>query len=258
MCTAIVSLDPASPVPVLLVGVRDEFVSRPWEPPSRHWPDRPALVGGRDRRAGGTWLAVDPVARRAACVLNGRGRMAPEAARSSRGELPLRMAADGKLGEPDLERFDPFHLLCAELDAVRLWSWDGVAFTERALGPGLHLVVNNGLEGRDRREGGHDDGDLHMTERLAYFRPRLAAASRPIPGAGPIAQVWGEWLGLVEGAGLSRTDPRALLPLLPLIDLGEQGVWGTTSVSLVALRADGVRYDFSPAPGDPAAWTQVI
>ncbi|RFU39238.1 hypothetical protein DZF91_23470, partial [Actinomadura logoneensis] len=72
MCTAIVSVDPASPVPVLLVGVRDEFIDRDWEGPGRHWPDRPGLIGGRDLRAGGTWLAVDPAARRAATVLNGR------------------------------------------------------------------------------------------------------------------------------------------------------------------------------------------
>ncbi|MFC6936356.1 NRDE family protein [Actinomadura yumaensis] len=45
--------------------------------PGHHWPDRPGLVAGRDLRAGGTWLAVDPVAPRVATVLNGRGRMAP-------------------------------------------------------------------------------------------------------------------------------------------------------------------------------------
>ncbi|GLZ15999.1 hypothetical protein Acsp04_62340 [Actinomadura sp. NBRC 104425] len=256
MCTAIVSFDPSSPVPVLLVGVRDEFLARAWEPPGRHWPDRPGLVGGRDRRAGGTWLAVDPAAARAATVLNGRGRDAPEAARHSRGELPLRTAADGKPDGLDPALFDPFHLLCAEPDAVRLWSWDGVELVERALGPGLHMVVNNGLEGRHRRGDGHaDDGDRHMAARLAHFRPRLAAAPRPEPRDGTAAQAWGAWLEIAEGAGLPRTDPRALLPL---VELPGTGVWGTTSVSLVALRADGVRYDFSPAPGDPGAWTRII
>ncbi|MBX6768708.1 MAG: hypothetical protein IRY90_16420, partial [Actinomadura rubrobrunea] len=143
-----------------------------------------------------------------------------------------------------------------ELDAARLWSWDGAALVERALGPGLHIVVNNGLEGRDRREDGQlDDGDRHMDARLAYFRPRLEAAARPEPSDGTAAQAWGEWLALAHGAGLPRTDPRALLPL---IDFGEAGVWGTTSVSLVALRRDGVRFDFSAAPGDPDAWQRVL
>src|SRR5690606_17962571 len=102
MCTAIISVDPASPVPVLLVGVRDEFVSRPWEPPGRHWPARPALVGGRDLLAGGTWLAVDPGAPRAGVVLNGRGRAAPEDRRVSRGDLPLRAASGEAPPEADL------------------------------------------------------------------------------------------------------------------------------------------------------------
>jgi hypothetical protein len=253
MCTAIVSVDPSSPVPVLLVGVRDEFVARYWDPPARHWPDRPGLVAGRDRRAGGTWLAVDPGVPRAATVLNGRGRMAPESGRLSRGELPLRVAADGKLGDLDLPRFDPFHLIGAELDTVRLWSWDGDELAERLLGQGLHMVVNRGLEGAGPV--GDDAEDDHMSQRIAHFRPRLAAAARPEPGPGGTVADWGEWLPLVDGDGIPRTDRRALLPL---IDLGGGRVWGTTSVSLVALTPDEARYDFSASPGDPETWTRIL
>jgi hypothetical protein len=254
MCTAIISVDPSSPVPVLLVGVRDEFVAREWEPPGRHWPDRPGLVGGRDLRAGGTWLAVDPDAPRAAVVLNGRGRMAPEQGRATRGELPLRVAADGKLGSPDLAVFDPFHLAAAEPGRVRLWSWDGSSRTERDLGPGLHMIVNSGLEGEGQLEG--ETEDAYMAARLAHFRPRLAAAPRPEPRPGQsLERAWGAWLPLVNGDGLPRADHRSLLPLL---DLGEGRVWGTTSVSLVALGRTGVRYDFCAAPGDGGAWARVL
>ncbi|MFP3969489.1 NRDE family protein [Actinomadura fulvescens] len=252
MCTAIVSVDPSSPVPVLLVGVRDEFVTRAWRPPGAHWPGRPGLIGGLDLRAGGTWFAVDPAAPRAACVLNGRGRMAPEQARSSRGELPLLAAAGGGLDGLDLPRFDPFHLIRAEPGAVRLWSWDGAELAERPLGPGLHLVVNRGLEGEGPETG--DSEDTFMSERIAHFRPRLEAAVRPEPGEGGVARAWGGWLPLVDGDGLPRDDKRALLPLR---DLGGGGVWGTTSVSLAALSRDGLRYDFSAAPGDPGAWGRV-
>ncbi|MFA1537378.1 NRDE family protein [Actinomadura monticuli] len=253
MCTAIISVDPSSSVPVLLVGVRDEFVAREWEGPGRHWGERPGLVGGRDLRAGGTWLAVDPDAPRAAVVLNGRGRMAPEAVRQSRGELPLRVADEGKLGEFDPAVFDPFHLVAAEPDRVRLWSWDGEALAERDLGPGLHMIVNSGLEGEGQLEG--ETEDAYMAARLAHFRPRLAAAPRPEPGAGePVAGAWGAWFPLVNGDGLPRADHRALLPLL---DLGDGRVWGTTSVSLVAL-SRGVRYDFCAAPGEGGAWSRVL
>ncbi len=59
MCTVVVSLQPDAPVPLLLLGVRDEFTGRPWQPPARHWPGSP-LIGGLDEQAGGTWLAVHP------------------------------------------------------------------------------------------------------------------------------------------------------------------------------------------------------
>lgn len=239
---------------MLVVGVRDEFVAREWEVPGRHWAERPGVVGGRDLRAGGTWFAVEPGAPRVGTVLNGRGRMAPESGRSSRGELPLRVAADGKLGRVDLASFDPFHLVGAEPDRVRLWSWDGVELVERELGAGLHMIVNSGLEGEGQLEGATEDA--YMSARLAHFRPRLAQAARPEPGEDePLERAWGEWLPLVNGDGLARADHRALLPLL---DLGDGRVWGTTSVSLTALSPGGVRYDFSAVPGDPDSWTRVL
>ncbi|HEX2316550.1 MAG TPA: NRDE family protein [Thermomonospora sp.] len=253
-----VSVDPSSPFPVLLAGVRDEFADRPWDPPAAHWPARPALLGGRDRQAGGTWLAVDPGALRAACVLNGRGPLAPEAGRLSRGELPLLAAATGGLDDLDWARFDPFHLVCADLAGVRLWSWDGAAPVERRLGPGLHLIVNTGLEGATEEPGDTPDereGAAQMAARIAHFRPLLAAAGRPEPRAGTTAEAWGGWLPLLDGGGLDPADRRALVLAR---EFGEGRRWGTSSVSLVGLSPHGVRYDFSAAPGDPSAWAVVL
>jgi hypothetical protein len=238
---------------VLLVGVRDEFAVRPWTAPARHWPDRPGLVGGIDLQAGGTWLAVDAAVPRAACILNGHGLLAPEAIRRSRGELPLLMAAEGKLDGVEPERYDPFHLIGAEADAVRLWSWDGEELSERSLGPGLHIVVNSGPEGLGGRHTG--PGTDEMAARVAHFRPLLARAVRPQPAdAGSTTQAWGEWLPIVDGDGLDRMDPRALVVQRELPD---GLVWGTGSISLVALWPGGLRYDFSAIPGDPAAWARV-
>jgi len=115
------------------------------------------------------------------------------------------------------------------------------------------MIVNSGLEGEGQLEG--ETEDAYMAARLAHFRPRLAAAPRPEPGAGePVERAWGAWFPLVNGDGLPRADHRALLPLL---DLGDGRVWGTTSVSFVAL-GRGVRYDFSAAPGEGGAWSRVL
>src|SRR5690348_1872020 len=143
MCTAVLSLNPGHPA--VLLGVRDEFTDRAWAPPGRHWPEFPGIIGGKDLLAGGTWLAVAPDDARAACVLNGRGRPAPAGTRRSRGVLPLRAAAGASLDQAALADLDPFHLLTVWPDRALLLSWDGADLSERDLGPGLHLVVNDGL-----------------------------------------------------------------------------------------------------------------
>ncbi|MFC1411495.1 NRDE family protein [Streptacidiphilus sp. N1-12] len=252
MCTAVISFDPSAPFPVLLVGVRDEFHDRKAVPPGRHWPDSPQVVGGQDLLAGGTWLAVDPGVPRAGVVLNGVGRPAPEQDRLSRGDLPLRFAADGSLGDPDAARYDPFHLVRATLDQVRLLSWDGEALTDRALEPGLHLVTNLGLAVADDPSAGPELNAINA--RIAHFRPRLAAARRPSPDAGPTATAWGDWLPLVDGDGLDPRDPRALV----LRQDFEGRAAGTVSTTLLALGRDTVRYDFNGTPGDPAQWSTIL
>jgi len=75
----------------------------------------------------------------------------------------------------------------------------------------------------------------------------------PRPG-GPAPDAWGAWLPLVDGGGIDPEDPQALIVRR---DLGDGRTWGTTSVSLVALSPEAVRYDFTGTPGDPAAWYPV-
>jgi len=260
MCTAILGLGPDGTL--LLAGVRDEFLQRAWVPPAHLWPDYPALIGGRDQRAGGTWLAVDPTAPRVACILNGRGQQAPPDIRESRGELPLRAAAREPIGpagsarshgpaDPDdLTTFDPFLLVVATPGRADLLNWDGDRLTRRTLDPGLHLVVNSGLAGDLRSDAGE-----HETERIRHFRARLAAVPFPQPKPGDtVDEAWAPWLPLLNGDGLSAHDPRALIVRREFED---GRTWGTTSISLVAFTPAGLRYDFNAHPGDPAAWYPV-
>lgn len=265
MCTAILSIEPGAPA--LLAGVRDEFVDRAWRPPGRHWPDDPDLLGGIDLLAGGTWLAVAPAERRVGCVLNGRGKLADPATRESRGVLPLEAARHGDLKRVKPAAFDPFHLLSVEPDRAVMWSWDGGDFTTRELGPGLHLVVNTGVVSdpgaggtpasgeREQVAAGPQPSDPREQARIALFLPLLRAAPRPTPRPGPPApEAWGAWLPLINGAGIPPGDPRALI----VRRTGPGGqIWGTTSVSLVALSAGSLRYDFADVHGGKLAWRPV-
>jgi hypothetical protein len=271
MCTALLSIEPGRPT--LLVGVRDEMTSRAWQPPARYWPERAGeLVAGRDLQAGGTWLAVSPPDRRVSCVLNGRGKAAPEITRRSRGVLPLDAASGLRLDPRILANFDPFILVTAEPERAIARSWDGDTLTEREFAPGLHFAVNSGwatdllpdlpLQPANRLNLGQPlsasqaNGRAHELARIAYFLPRFAAASRPDPKPGqPVAEAWKEWFPLLNGDGIATHDDQALIVRR---DFGDGRVWGSTSISLVALSPDGLRYDFTGTPGDPAAWVTVL
>jgi hypothetical protein len=218
-------------MPLLLVGIRDEFLDRPWLPPGRHWPGKP-LIGGLDEQAGGTWLAVDPEAFLVACVLNGQGQTAPAETRRSRGELSLGEMAD-------LAHYDPFHLVTADVAAdraaVTVLSWDGRAAERHVLGPGTHVITNAGL-----------DPD---NPKVKYFGPRFAAERPSGDRSASFTEAWQPWADLVDGDGLPPDDPRAIRVRRQLPD---GRLWGTTSVSYVALAEGAMRYDFRAVPGGVA------
>ncbi|MFC7642878.1 NRDE family protein [Streptosporangium lutulentum] len=215
--------------------MRDEFTDRPWVPPGEHWP---GLIGGRDLQANGTWLAVDPAARRIGALLNGHGVLAPERTRRSRGDLPLRAAAGERIPESDLVHYDPFHLIFADLGGVRLWQWDGIALKQDDLPPGTHMIVNSGWERGEENE------------RVAFFRPLFAKAHRPSELDGD----WDDWRQLATGAGLPPDDPRAMIIRHGLPD---GRIFGSLSVTLLALAPGGIRYEFTGDPRDPEAFGRV-
>ncbi len=262
MCTVVLSLQPEAPVPLLLLGIRDEFTGRPWQRPARHWAGTgwAPLIGGLDEQAGGTWLAVHPEQSRVGCILNGRGEFAPPDRRRSRGELPLRAAAEGHAALKELyqapetlARYDPFYLVCADLSSVLLLGWDGVSADLTELEPATHVLTNAGHMYPPGRDNLHQPPD----EKAARFGPKFAAR-RPSGDSDQktaIAGAWGDWLALAGGDGLPATEPGAIIVRRELPD---GRVYGSTSVTLVALAADGrLRYDFQPDPSDPATWYPV-
>ena len=90
-------------------------------------------------------------------------------------------------------------------------------------------------------------------------RPLISPRSSPPPTRPPtrrfpVAQAWGDWLTLASGDGLDPADPAAIIVRH---DLPDGRVYGTTSVTLVALADGAVRYDFQPHPGRPDGWYPV-
>ena len=229
---------PGATWPLLLAAVRDEFMLRPWDPPGPYWPDlSPHIVGGRDRTAGGTWLAVRRDTMSAAALLNG-ARLPPRT-RPTRGALALAALTDTMPSAAELREYDGFHLLLAGTDRVRVWSWDGVELTAADLPPGDHIVVNLGVDATD-------------DPLVPHFCPLLSATATPPLDSADTAGAWGGWVELLRGDGLAPDDPRALIERREVA--GQ--TYGSTSACLVALGRSGVRYDFTATPADPA-WSAV-
>jgi hypothetical protein len=237
MCTVLLRFQPSARWPLLVAAVRDEFLERPWDPPAAHWPANSSIVGGRDRTAGGTWLAVDRAGPGLAAVLNG-ARLPPSADRPSRGGLPLAALTGSLPGSYD--GYDGFHLVTGTPSTVEVLSWDGATAVRRALTPGDHIVVNEGV-------------DTLSDPLVPHFAPLFGALASPTDlTADSTEAAWGAWVEFLRGDGLPVDDPRALI----IRHEHEGHLYGTGSLALVALAPHAARYDFSGTPLDPS-WTVV-
>lgn len=194
VCTVVIDVAPSPGEGARLLAVRDEDPDRPWDDLGQWWPDaHPGVVGIRDRRAGGAWLAAYPAVGRLAVLLNRADVLGlPESDVRSRGSLALESVA-GRSPEGPLPMHG-FNLLEVTPEGSRVLSWDGVQLRETAVPAGVHMIA-------------HDDLDDPGTARIDAWLPRFAAAADWTPGG------WDErWVAvLAESARLSPEDDRAIV-----------------------------------------------
>ncbi len=196
MCTVIVHVPADAQGPTRLLAVRDEDPARAWDPLGPWWPQQhPGVVGVRDARAGGAWLAADPAAQRVAVILNRADLLEEDALGKggigSRGHIVL----DAVAGVPvaDAPRTHGFNLVEATPDGVRVTMWNGAAVRSLDLAPGIHMIA-------------HDDVDDPETARIIAWRDAF-----PAPGPDD-ERWWTGWLDVLERtAELDPTDERAIV-----------------------------------------------
>ena len=132
--------------PLVLAANRDEFHDRP-SLAAHWWEDAPSIYGGRDRRAGGTWLGVSRQGRLAA-VTNWTDQSRRASAPESRGNLP-RAFLDGAAAPRafaeniDGRAYAGFNFLAYDGDAL-VYASNRID-TVRVLPPGVYGLTNTRL-----------------------------------------------------------------------------------------------------------------
>jgi hypothetical protein len=233
MCTVVLLRRPDHAWPVLIAANRDELAHRPWEPPGRHWPDRPNVTGGLDRLGGGSWLGLNDEGV-AAAVLNRKGSLGPKPGRRSRGELVLEALdhADARDAAEALAALDPaayrsFNLVVADnRDAYWIASKrdDGRGRIEVApLPKGLSMIT--AFDRNDR-----------ASPRVRAYLPRFERAQVPDPDQGDGG--WRSWELLlasrVHETGANGGEEGGVAAAMTIV--GPDG-FGTVSSALIALPA---------------------
>ncbi len=141
----------------LVVGAnRDEWLDRPARAITVLRERDPRTLGGRDERAGGTWLAVNEYG--VVCGLTNRPMPdGPDLTRQSRGWLPL-LAAEARTAEEAVEAlvsevavgsYNPAWLLVGDRESLHYLAVEPDAPTRpQPLAPGLHVLENAALDSR--------------------------------------------------------------------------------------------------------------
>ena len=210
-------------MPVQVLAMRDELAGRDFDLPGEWWPDQPGVVGGRDRRAGGTWCVSDVAAGTTAVVLNRPERRDALPGAASRGVLPLLALRHGDRwpDHVDIEPMAGFNVVLLQPDALTWWSFDGASLSREQLAAGTY-----------------------------QFKPRGRIAEVPAPlltggvtdvGAADIDadEYWGGWLRAVRDS--EPTDDGAGLLVRRVVgDESYETVFG----QLIASRPGTLRLDY--------------
>lgn len=231
MCLILLAWQVHADYPLVVAANRDEFFQRRTQA-AGFWPDKPAILAGRDLEAGGTWLGINRHGRFAA-LTNYRegGRQLPGA--PSRGALVsdwLAAQAPADTAEHYLaalqsrsQQYNGFNLFIG--DGQRLACLSNRGHGVRWLAPGVYGLSNHLLD--------------TPWPKLASAKRRFMAALADLPASDPFFQLLAD-REIVPDHHLPETGvPLAWERMLSAIFV-ESPDYGTRASTLLTLRRDGL------------------
>jgi hypothetical protein len=201
VCTIAFAWQVLADAPIAVAANRDEALDRESLPP-RVLESDPTIVAPQDAEAGGTWIGVTELGLFVAITNRWTEGGPPDLpAGRSRGLLVRdALRCEDAAAAVDLVRsevvdrdYAGFNLLVADADRATYLEWDG-DLRERTLDPGVHVIVNPGIDEVDDRaarlrealaiENGEDGGALPTANASAGQGPTAEAAPGESPSAG--------------------------------------------------------------------------
>lgn len=240
MCTLAVYYRTLATLPLVVAANRDEYFDRPATEPGR-LSERPVAFGGRDLRAGGTWLGLNAHGLIAA-LLNRRSAEPLDNSRRSRGLLCLEIlgyegveAAIDALARVEGCQYNPFNLLVASRGASAVATGNGREINLRRMEPGLHVLTNLDL-------------DDPTCPRIGQSFERFCEAGRAFERTRDRAQFLRDLHRILSDHEIPA-DPRSRGPLDALCV--HFGSFGTRSSSVIFVGEEEGDFEYFHAPGPP-------
>lgn len=223
---------------------RDEYLARPAVAPTTLC-ERPLVVGGKDLKAGGTWLAINQFGMIAG-LLNRRSDLPADPDRRSRGLLCLdalrHQTVDAALrfvAGQDPELYNPFNLLLASREEAAVAHNRMGRIETTRLSPGAHLLSNLDV----------DDFECPKISR-SFSRFASLGNERGLASDPPLMR---RRLAELLSDHSTQLDSRTGRPNSLCLHLGD---YGTRESSLIFAAASG-RIEHYFAPGAPCTTAYV-
>jgi uncharacterized protein with NRDE domain len=240
MCTLAIYFRMSDEYPVIIAANRDEFLDRPAASPTT-LSEKPRVVGGRDLRAGGTWLGINEHGL-VAGLLNRRSEQ-NDPNRRSRGLLCLDALGFARadeaarfVGTQRSSDYNPFNLLIASREETYVAYNRAERIEIVPLSPGLHLLTNLNVD------------DFECPRISASYAKFAELGSDPEFLRDPVGRR-GDLRRLLSDHRI-QLDPRNGRPNALCLHLDS---YGTRSSSLILLGRKAGREEHFFAPGPPCA-----